>query len=60
IHAELTGETMHVNGFYGGEAQPPVRAHASNTVTTLEAAEGLGAALAEQLKAGAAHSGAVR
>ncbi len=60
IHAELAGETMNVNGFYAGDAASPIRAHASGAVTTLESAQALGVALAEQLKVHVAAPGAVR
>jgi hydroxymethylbilane synthase len=61
IHAELAGETMVVNGFYAGDAAAPLRMRASGRVTTLESAEALGAALAEQLKMrDGAHLGAIR
>jgi hydroxymethylbilane synthase len=61
IHATLTDETMRVTAFYASDAAPPIRAEVCDRVTTLEAAEVLGTAFAEQLKAGAAApSGAVR
>jgi hydroxymethylbilane synthase len=61
IHAQLAGETMIVIAFFAGSGAAPIRARVSGRVTTLEAAEALGAALAEQLQArDAAPSGAVR
>lgn len=61
IHAQLAGDTMHVNAFYALDGASAIRMRTEGFVTTLESAEALGAALAEQLKsrdAGAA--GAVR
>lgn len=49
IHAELDGDTMHVNAFYARDAASPIRAQLSGRVTTLESAQTLGAALADQL-----------
>jgi hydroxymethylbilane synthase len=61
IHAQLAGETMHVDAFYAADAAAPVRTRASGRVATHESAEALGAELAGQLNPrDAAASGAVR
>ncbi|HMF28370.1 MAG TPA: hydroxymethylbilane synthase [Candidatus Cybelea sp.] len=60
IHAELAGETMHVNAFYAGDVAAPIRVRMTGHVAGLESAEALGTALAERLKThDAAPSGAV-
>ncbi|HLX26564.1 MAG TPA: hydroxymethylbilane synthase [Candidatus Cybelea sp.] len=61
IHAQLDGDTMHVNAFFARDTASPIRARVSACVTTLASARALGTALAEQLTApDAGAAGAVR